>query len=650
VKSALTEGTSTAVAEALIPVGKVKCYITGQLRQDAPEEQVRQRVARSLVEEYGYSKSDVGVEFRLQMGSRKKPVDLAIFQPSAKHEQVNVILIAETKREEIKPSDRDNGVAQLHSYMAACPNANWALWFGSELRAFRKVIDAAGHIDYLDEPDIPPFGKAKPRGIQFAQLIPAESLKPVFRRIHNYIYANQGLPKDQAFQELLKLIFAKVYDEETTRGEMRFDIDADERLSVLGQKRLRGRIEELFARVKGKFPYIFEAGDAIRLNDRVLAYAVSELRRYSLLATKTDVKGEAYQELVRDNLRGDRGEFFTPDNVCAMAARIVFDLFPEDQWPQLRVLDPACGTGGFLRGVMNVLRRSLVARESAKADAVVAEIRAADYLRQACERSLFGIDINPLLVRAAQMNLVMHGDGSSNVYQGNALLPAGEMSEDIRRGAPLGSFDIVLTNPPFGAGPGLTIDDAQVLDQFTLPLAGVNDGKPRSKMPPEHLFIERCWQFLKPDGVLAIVMPDSILSNPGLDYIRLWIHRRFWVIASIDLPLETFVAFGGTGTQTSVLVLRKKADEVIAHEKTAGLDLDYEAFISVPRTMGFDRRGNDKWRQTDEGEVIWETVVQKLPDGRTAQMERRLRDDEVSDVADAFEAASERATGGTHNG
>src|SRR5207253_706740 len=105
-------------------------------------------------------------------------------------------------------------------------------------------------------------------------LVPADTLKPVLRRIHNYIYANQGLPKDQAFHELLKLIFAKVYDEENTRGEMQLDIQSDERTSALGQKRLRARIDELFERVKERFPYIFEKTEKVKLNDRVLAYAV----------------------------------------------------------------------------------------------------------------------------------------------------------------------------------------------------------------------------------------------------------------------------------------------------------------------------------------------------------------------------------------
>src|SRR4029077_5223981 len=114
------------------------------------------------------------------------------------------------------------------------------------------------------------------------------------------------------------------------------------------------------------------------------------------------------------------------------------------------------------------------------------------------------------------------------------------------------------------------------------------------------------------------------LSNPGLAFIRSWLHSRFRVIASIDLPLETFVAFGGTSTQTSVLLLQRKTEAQMTHEQSAGLDLAYEVFMSVPRTMGFDRRGNEKWRLTDDGSTVWETVVQELGDGREVEIQHRV--------------------------
>lgn len=626
-----------------IPAGKIRCFITGELRNDTPEENVRQRVARSLVEEYGYPKKGIELEFRINIGRARKRVDIAVFAHGEPHTQENIILIAETKRDEVKPTDRDNGVDQLKSYLAACPNAKWGLWVGSELQAYEMVVEA-GERRAVEVADIPPCGKTQPPRITFNQLIPAEGLRDVFRRCHNYIYANQGLPKDQAFHELLKLIFCKVHDEQATEGEMRFDVTSDERRSEMGQRRLRKRIEELFNEVIERYPYIFEPNNRIRLDNRVLAYIVSELRRYSLLQTATDVKGEAYQEIVRANLRGARGEFFTPPNVCQMAVEAAFSTYPKNHWLSLKVLDPACGTGGFLRAVMNLWRQYIFEQEKHKwkSDHIAREKTAA-WLKEHCDRNLFGIDINPDLVRAAQMNLVMHGDGSTNVFQANSLLPPGEWRDDVKAKIRLDTFDIVLTNPPFGTGPGLVVDDPHILDQFELTRFEAN--YPRASMPPEQLFIERCYQFLKPGGLLAIVLPDSILSNPGLVFIRHWILKRCRVIASIDLPVETFLAFGGTGTQTSVLVLQKKTAEEMRLEEAAGRIQDYEVFMALCQTMGYDRRGNDLWLRTPEGEIIEREAVSqvttRMSDGVVIYEPKRelcrVRDDDVSQVTGLFQ-------------
>ena len=639
---------------SFIPAGKIRCYITGKLRNDTPEEHVRQRVARSLVEEYGYPKEDIELEFRIKVGAAKKRVDIAVFLHDKPHTQENIFLIAETKKETVQPTDRENGVDQLKSYLAACPNARFGLWVGSQLQFFEVIVEK-GERRVEEVADIPPYGKKEPPRLTFDQLIPArEGLRELFRRCHNYIYANQGLQKEHAFHELLKLIFCKVHDEQTTPGEMRFDITPEERRSTVAQKRLRKRIDELFEEVKERYPYIFDKDERIRLNDRVLAYIVSELRRYSLLRTEADIKGNAYEEIVGPNLRGDRGEFFTPRNVCEMAVRMVFATYPKDRWLSLKVLDPACGTGGFLVAVKN-LWRSILREQAVRryGRSVQAEEWMYRRLQEICNRQLFGIDINPALVRACQMNLIMHGskaeDGAPNVFAANSLLPPAEWPEEVRGKIRLGAFDIVLTNPPFGAGPGLVVDDPHILAQFELRYIPTEVRKPRfrggpppkpvelSGVPPEHLFIERCWQFLKPGGRMAIVLPDSILSNPGLLYIRRWILKHCRVLASVDLPTETFEAFGGTGTKTSVLVLQKKTREQIQFEEASGRMEDYEVFMVICQTMGYDRRGNDLWLRTPEGEIIEEVITIQTPDGLEKKERRPIRDDDVAQVAPLFE-------------
>ena len=200
-----------------IPPGKLRCVVTGQLRTDRPEEHVRQRVARSLIEDYGYSKEDLEVEFRVRMGRSRRAADIAIFPPGTDHRQENVSIVIECKREETKPTDRDNGIDQLKSYMSACLNCQFGMWVGSELQVWERVGSDQGLHEFLSATDIPRRGSNAPTPPHFSDLVPAhEELIAVFKRCHNYIYGNEGIQKEPAFQEFLKIIFCKVYDEDNT--------------------------------------------------------------------------------------------------------------------------------------------------------------------------------------------------------------------------------------------------------------------------------------------------------------------------------------------------------------------------------------------------------------------------------------------------
>lgn len=566
--------------EEVIPTGKIKCFITGKLRNDKPEERVRQVVARSLVEEYGYDKADIDIEFPIKMGAAKKRVDIVIFTKGSEHLQKNIYLIAETKREDVKPSDKKEGIEQLESYIAACPNSAFALWVGNERLAF-KVIEEKMERILTQLPDIPKMGETTlPRPTR-GSLVPAVNLKQVFKRIHDYIYANQGFQKDKAFEELQKLIFIKVYDEQYN-PTLQFYLLPKEDL-----QKVRERLTKVFNNVQKRYKYIFKGNETLELNDSILGYVVAELQRFSLVDTETDVKGEAYEEIVGPNLRGDRGEFFTARNVCSMTMEMLFSLFPEEKLTspgELKILDPAIGTGGFLiTGIQKI--KSLFLKRGVKYD----QLR--DAVRDVASTNFFGIDFNPFLVKVAQMNMVMHGDGSANIVQANSLEKLSKWNDEAKRKIHLSEFDIVITNPPFGTK--AVIDNPDILGQFEL--TRFDASSPRTALPPEQLFIERCLDFLKPGGVLGIVLPDSILSNPGLMWIRKWILKKTYIIASIDLPTETFEPY--TGTQTSILILKKKTPE---QEK---LQEDYEIFMAIPETVGHDRRGNAIYKTTPVGET-----------------------------------------------
>lgn len=601
-----------------IPIGKIRCYVTGKLRKDTPEENVRQRWARSLVDEYGYDVSDIAVEFSVKMGTSRKSADIVIFKPGGPRRQDTVMLIVEAKREDVSPKDRTEGVEQLKSYLSACSSCTFGLWVGSEKISYEKSQD--GKID--ETTDIPRFGDTQPQPPKFHELTPATDLKASLRRCHNYIYANQGIQKAEAFHELQKLIFCKVLDEKEVVDDLRFFVRGEERKSIAGQTTLlEKRIGPLFEEVKERYPYIFEPNEKIKLKLRVLAYIVSELQRYSLLNTQTDVKGQAYEELVGANLRGDRGEFFTPRNVCDMAVSMVISLFPNQRLASLKVLDCCCGTGGFLVAIINFLRNKVAQFERVKGGSED-EIRSrvGGRVKDLAERNLFGMDLNPFLVRTTQMNLVMHGDGSANVFQGDSLAAGGEWEDDeARQKVRQGMFDIVVTNPPFGGQ--AQIDDPHILSRYELPTMEAKNM--RSSMPSEQLFVEGALKYVKRGGYLAIVLPRSILNNPGLRFIRQWLLQNTRIIASVDLPKETFAEGGGVPNPSVLIVQRFTREE--AKIAQAGAMNEYRIFMSIPKTVGRDKRGNAVYLRTPEGLIILD------------QQSRPTIDDELPQVVSAFE-------------
>lgn len=602
----------------LIPAGKIRCFITGALRQDKPEENVRQRWARSLVEEYRYQRSDIALEFPIKMGIERKKADIVVFKEGASHKQENVFIIVEAKREEILPKAKTDGVEQLKSYMAAASSCRYGLWVGSERQGFEKDLASGSITEGLA--DIPSRGDLEPRVPTFLDLSPAVELKAVFRRCHNYIYVNQGLQKAEAFHEMLKLIFCKVYDETETSGDLRFFVRSEERRSEAGQRRLLSeRIGPLFEAVKERYPYIFKPNEEIQLHRRVLAYMVAELQRIALLRTQTDIKGAAYEELVGDNLRGDRGEYFTPRNVCDMAVHMAVSLFHPQKLPHLRVLDLCCGTGGFLVSYVNYIRQIMTRQEQNKGGAEEeVRQRVAARVKDMCMQNLFGIDINPFLVRTCQMNLVMHGDGSANVFQGDSILSPGEWDEaEATKKVPHGRFDIVITNPPFGGK--AIVDDPHVLEGYEL--SKYDSQNPRSFLPAEQLFVEAALKFLKPGGRLAIVLPDSILNNPGLQFIRSWLLGRAKIIATIDLPKETFATSGGVPNPSVLVVQKLTATDV---KLVAAGALNYEVFMAIPKTAGIDKRGQPVYHRTPEGFEILD------------EQSNPIRDDEIALVGASF--------------
>jgi type I restriction enzyme M protein len=279
----------------------------------------------------------------------------------------------------------------------------------------------------------------------------------------------------------------------------------------------------------------------------------------------------------------------------------------DEKFKKIKVLDPSCGTGGFLRTFVHTLSEILYETEliKNKGNEEKAKSKSKDLLKSICDRNVFGIDFNPILVRAAQMNLVMHGDGSSNVFHENTLKSNGEYSDNSRKSLKDESFDLILSNPPFGDD--LSIDDGHILDQYELSTFESSNG--RSIMAPQELFIERSYRFLKPGGLYAIVTPDNIVSNPNYRYIRHWMLMRFKVIASISLPTEMFQP--STGTQTSLLILKRRKEEFSSLNEVRDKYSEEHVFLSIPHKIGHDLRGNLIPLRDEDGNIVTMKIEKK---------------------------------------
>jgi type I restriction enzyme M protein len=600
------------------PVGKIIDFIDGKLRADSETEQVRQDFERTLIEEYRYERADIGpdVHIKVQDGTRlaQKRVSIIVFQSGAAEKDENsAYIIIQVVKPGTQPTDSKVGTDELERMLIACPNASFGCWTnGTETVYFQKKkqkfdTDTFPVNDFprKGEDDSAIFTTDRSR----LRVATGNNLLAAFKRCHDFIHANQGGSKEQIFWEFLKILFAKIEDEQD-EGRPRFAIrNADERNTRTGQQEVRDRVEVLFRNVKTRKEYkgLFDdTVEGIRFNADVVTYIVAQLEKYDFLRSSVDVKGVAYETIVGPTLEGVKGEFFTPRNVVKMTVKML------DPNPGDRILDDASGTGGFIVVAFNYVSEKIrqAERKTWKNPEAPTASEEKELFKKIHEagKSIFGLDFNANLVKTAQMNMVMNNDGRGGLFCVNSLLKPSAWPKAVQQVIELGTMDIVVTNPPFGTK--IKIEGQDILDQYDLAHIWrrengkwVMDGAVRKAMPPEILFIERCVQFLKPGkGKLGIVVPDGVLGNPDNEYIRYWIMANCQVLASVDLPVETFLP--RAGTQTSVLILRRKSEQEKLAESLSGVAGDYQIFMAIAKSVGKDRRGNTTFVRDQDGREI----------------------------------------------
>jgi len=647
--------------ESALEEGKVFDYITGNPVKDSDKEQVRQRIARAIIHEYGIAAEDMEPDFKVKVLGKNRKLDIAIFKPGQAHTVDNLYRAVVVEKEPKlgtkgayrmrDPEEARKEFEVLETVMAEVESCDYGLWTnGLEFFFFKKEVT---RFDTKFKPigDWPLGDDTfSVEGRSMGRLRRADPvmLRTAFRRCHNYIHGNEGMPKDAAFWQFLYLIFCKMYDEQQPNDARRFWVGPFEPFEAAGREQIRLRIKPLFEAVKKKYDGLFKGNEEITLSDRALAFIVSELARYDFGRTDVDAKGTAYQEIVGTNLRGDRGQYFTPRGAISLVVKM---LAPKEHE---RVLDSSCGTGGFLVETLNYLNKVFHEEKRIKAGDENTEefVSIRDRLAHFAANNLFGADFDPFLVRAAQMNVMMAGNSLGHLYHMNSLeFPAGHLPgvSAAKAAIPLGTIDVLMTNPPFGSD--IPVTEKTILEQYELawdwkPSSDgggfYNTGRLKKAVSPEVLFVERCVKWLKPGGRAGIVLPDGILGNPGDEYIRYWILRHCWVLASIDLPVESFIVEANVNILTSLLFLKRKPEEVIKAEDL-GQKKDYPVFMAVAEKVGFDRRGNTLYKRHPDGEEILVDVSheEKVRIGgglqvRTLHRKERILDDDLPEIAKAY--------------
>ena len=584
--SALKEIISEGLRKNLIRFSDDQSTIT-YLCQDIsrnynnPEEKIQAETFCELVLKYNYPVEQVRQYVKVTVGSAVKEADIIVYNDS---ECRKPHIIVECKRAEISEMEFRQAVRQAYVYAYATAGSVKYIWVTSGIKneyyAFDKEVDSRESVT-----DIPQYRVNKLASYKFAKnggttedgqkLFPltkvSESeLTNRFKQAHQALWGGGELNPSEAFDELDKLIFCKIYDENKMRrsGEpydfqiikaepksrAKEDIEkADKETSQNLLKRLTALYEDGKSKNERRNdPEIFREG--IKLNAAKVRTVVGYLEGIDLQNTDLDSKGRAFETFMGSFFRGDFGQYFTPRNIVSF----IVDSLPIKKTD--RILDTSCGSGGFLLHALDKIRTEV--RDFYGWQEGEEESRECyDQWHEFAAYNLFGIEINEQISRTAKMNMIIHDDGHTNIVTSDGLIPPEELRKKTNNdGFRENSFDFVITNPPFGS----TIKQTEraYLHQYNLAVREadwLNPGSRASDRPSqstEVLFIEQAEKYLRDGGYLAIIVPDGILTNSSMQYVRDYISDTFRIIAVVSLPQTAFSA-NGAGVKSSVLFLKK---------------------------------------------------------------------------------------------
>jgi type I restriction enzyme M protein len=636
--------------------------LTGDRVKSSPKKLLVQKVLRQLIDSYGFDRNDLEASYRPRIrGKGNKVFDIGIFRPGTEHTNDNIqrIVVCQHQKQPDKLrsiSEAEPDLRKLKELMELTPSCHLGMW----TNGFEEFFVRAEHTRF--EVRFPPLGVWPAPGEETEDLdrtggpiqvsAEADDLQAALERCHRFLNRNLGLDHRVTFQQLAILLLAKMYDETRSKEERRFWIKGEEPFSPSGQAQIAQRIGECLDEALRWQPGVLARGWGLHLEEDEVARVVMELARYSLSETHPKDRTSSYRSIVRTVMDGREGRYPTPLNVAEMAVQML------DPKPSEHVLDCSSGTGTFLAMIAAYLYDRFLTEagtnynEASREQLLSAQENTAEWAKE----HAFACEIDPFLAATTRMNLLVTSSASGRAFRLDAqAFPFGDLDgvEEASRAAPLGTMDVVLTNPWFSTQQQDVVTDSSLLSRYDLGKIWerTEDGDFRNTgrlntagVPPEVLFLERALKWAKPGtGRVGILLPDGLLGNPSDEYVRSWILTHCQVIAVVDLPIEPFKVTGKeyklTPALSSFLLLRRRSDEELMRSEYP----EYWTFMAIADRAGVDPRGKPIFQRAADGaELVFdETVIERVrvaDDIQTRTVRRRSRriHDELPMVAQAF--------------
>jgi type I restriction enzyme M protein len=580
-----------------------------------PEEKVRAEYYAELIYQYGYSPKRMSIEVTVP---RRVPSDRADIVVYKDDEKLDPYLVIECKRDVVSDAEFLQAIEQ------ACGNraSLGATLAGTVAGATRRFLDFSKHPAGERQKNIIadlPVRYGKPPEFRFYKgekgkdlsAVPREELRAAIRKCHQSLWEGGRRSPIAAFGEFSKIIFVKIRDEKNRERRKGEPYDFQKRTEETPEE-LSKRIQDLYQKEQKKEPDVFT--ERINIDPPILERVVEHLESINLNKTDLDTKGVAFEEFMGGFFKGDFGQYFTPRELIAFAVQMLPPTVDD------LVLDPACGSGGFLLHALDYIRADADQKYPGHLTNAEEGIEHYKHWHDFAEKNLYGIEINEELARVAKMNMIIHDDGHTNVI-GHDALDFIENLKDKRPKLKEKSFTKVYTNPPFGsvvreaekgkeflaqfelikyAGKATTGVDSDETGQGESSKRGAKAVKARASMKTEILFLERIYDFLKPGGKTAVIIPDGILTNASLQGVRDWLMEHFKILAVVSFPQFAFSHFDA-GVKSSVVFLERRG------EKEAVSD-DEATFMAQADNIGYDATGRKTFVITVESETEKERI------------------------------------------